>query len=259
MKYLFDKNNRHEHDFWMSYTDLMSAFLIVFIIGCLFAYQQFNKARRDLEKKTQEYEFVCQELHAENPDSLRQLIIGYKHVIDSINSLNLRNELDRYLNVFKTNNPYIAVNFNTTRGSIVLKHRNSNEDLFKPGKWELKDPLRSYIEDIYVALVDTTIAIAKEHGNLEIRIEGHTDPTWDRDRGTRYSFLKNLELSSNRAYAVYEYILNGDKLTPEHRKFLMEHMVCVGYSFSERVEHNDIDEEANDPSSRRIEFRIISK
>lgn len=252
MKPLFGKDKRNEHDFWMSYTDLMSAFLIVFMIGCIFAYRQYNNERKA-------YERVCQKLNVANPDSLRLLIMEYTEVIDSIKSSNLTNEIERYRNVFKTDNPHIVVKFDSIRGSIVLKHRDINEDLFKPGKWELKEPLKPYIEEIYVALVDTTMAIAKEHENLEIRIEGHTDPTWDQERGGNFSFLKNLELSSNRAYAVYEYILNGDKLTPEQRKFLMEHMVSVGYSFSERVEQNDIDVEANDPSSRRIEFRIISK
>jgi hypothetical protein len=35
MKKLFGKNKGEEHNFWMSYTDLMSGFLIVFIIGCI--------------------------------------------------------------------------------------------------------------------------------------------------------------------------------------------------------------------------------
>ena len=35
MKNIFKKNKGEEHDFWMSYTDLMSGFLIVFIIASL--------------------------------------------------------------------------------------------------------------------------------------------------------------------------------------------------------------------------------
>jgi len=37
MKKLFGKNKGEEHNFWMSYTDLMSGFLIVFIVASLIA------------------------------------------------------------------------------------------------------------------------------------------------------------------------------------------------------------------------------
>ena len=39
----------------------------------------------------------------------------------------------------------------------------------------------------------------------------------------------------------------------------MQHMISVGYSFSERIENNNIDNMDLDAQSRRIEFRIISK
>ena len=42
MKYLLGKDVGEEHNFWMSYTDLMSGFLIVFIIAALVFYNQRN-------------------------------------------------------------------------------------------------------------------------------------------------------------------------------------------------------------------------
>jgi hypothetical protein len=42
MKKLFGKNKDEEHNFWMSYTDLMSGFLIIFIIGSLLAYKGYR-------------------------------------------------------------------------------------------------------------------------------------------------------------------------------------------------------------------------
>ena len=38
MRRVFNKKSEDEHNFWMSYTDLMSGFLIVFIIASLIAY-----------------------------------------------------------------------------------------------------------------------------------------------------------------------------------------------------------------------------
>jgi hypothetical protein len=42
MKKLFGKNKGEEHNFWMSYTDLMSGFLIVFILASLLAYKEYH-------------------------------------------------------------------------------------------------------------------------------------------------------------------------------------------------------------------------
>lgn len=117
------------------------------------------------------------------------------------------------------------------------------------------------MDRIYPELVATTIDIARNKNvNIELRIEGHTDPDWNGlSRGSSGSYLKNMKLSSDRANAVYELILNGEKLTDYQRKFLMEHMISVGYSFSERIEKDNIFDESLDGQSRRIEFRIISK
>lgn len=102
--------------------------------------------------------------------------------------------------------------------------------------------------------------LINKDNNIELRIEGHTDPTWKgSDRGGDNSFLKNLDLSSKRANAVYEYILNGSELSNEEKNFVKMNMISVGYSFSDRVQKGTLDDEYYDPSSRRIEFRILSK
>ncbi len=261
MKNIFKKNKGEEHNFWMSYTDLMSGFLIIFIITSLIMFNQY-------EKEKQKYTKMCEILNVENPDSLRNKIIYLENIVDSIKSSNLNNEIDKYKDVFKSTDE-ISVKFDSIRGSIILKHQNPTKELFESGKASLyreEDntplPLKPYLDQIYTALVDTTIAIAKTHKNVEIRIEGHTDPTWNgMVRGGRESYIKNLDLSSRRANTVFEYILNGSKLNEEQRKFIMKHMISVGYSFSERVGvgGDSLLDELLDPSSRRIEFRIISK
>lgn len=263
MRHIFKKNNGEEHNFWMSYTDLMSGFLIIFMLASIY---MFNRYELEAEK----FERVSQELNIKNPDSLMVVIYELTSVVDSIKASNLKNQIERYKNVFPSTDE-IEVEFNTVRGSIILKHQNPEEELFESGKPYLYRektgealPLKPYLDQIYVALVDTTMAIAKTHKNVEIRIEGHTDPSWGTERGTKESYLKNLDLSSRRANTVYEYILNGEHLNDEQREFIMKHMISVGYSFSERLEENEksdgsIYDRSIDPASRRIEFRIISK
>ena len=132
--------------------------------------------------------------------------------------------------------------------------------MFTPGQWDIKSPLKEYLDKRYLAIVKKTIEINAANNNVELRIEGHTDPTWGgEERGGNNSFIENLSLSSNRANSVYEYILFGDSLDMNQRDFVRKNMISVGYSFSDRVQKGNIEDVSQDPSSRRIEFRIISK
>lgn len=248
---IFHRNEDGEHNFWMSYTDLMSGFLVVFIIISAITYNNLNKEK-------EEYQRLCDYLKVENPDSLKNYIHSLEEIVDSINNSKLQNRINDYKEIF-TSTPEIKVSFNPIRGSISLTHQNPNSDLFTQGEYSIKSPLKEYLDERYVDIVNKTIEINDDKHNVELRIEGHTDPRWGYERGSEYSFLENLSLSSNRANAVYEYILKGPKLSDSQKQFVMKNMISVGYSFSDRVQKDDIIDEKFDPSSRRIEFRIISK
>lgn len=251
-KKIFKKQDEDGHNFWMSYTDLMSGFLIVFIILSAITYNNLNNQKA-------EYKRLCDYLKVENPDSLKAHIIDLEQIVDSINNSNLKNRINDYKEIFVSTTD-IKVTFDSIRGSISLTHQNTMSDLFTPGEYYIKSPLKEYLDERYVEIVKKTMEINNGRDNVELRIEGHTDPTWSyNDRGSEESFLKNLTLSSNRANAVYEHILQGADLTEDEKNFVMRNMISVGYSFSYRVQKQDIEVEANDPSSRRIEFRIISK
>lgn len=268
MKRLFGRKNGDSHDFWMSYTDMMSAFLIVFMIGCIYAYGQFQKKSAELDVAKSEFDRIAREFRIQNPDSLKNQIFKYAQIVDSLNSQKLSNEIERYRSVF-IETEYIKPIFDSIRGSIKLIDKTPKGELFEKNeaRFYRRDdgsvlPLKPYLERIYPQLVSTTMEIAESKNvNIELRVEGHTDPDWNSKyrRGSKESYLQNLKLSSDRANAVYELILNGERLTDYQRKFLMEHMISVGYSFSERIEKDDISDVSLDGQSRRIEFRIISK
>ena len=252
MRQIFKKDKGEEHNFWMSYTDLLSGFLIVFIIIGVVAYNKLSKTR-------EEYDRLCNILKVENPDSLKIYIGKLEEFVDSINKSNLKNRIYDYKDIF-TSTRDIEVDFDSIRGSIKLTHADPNSDLFTPGQWDIKSPLKEYLEERYLAIVKKTMEINETNQNVELRIEGHTDPTWGGEyRGGNYSFIENLTLSSNRANSVYEYILFGNLLDDEEREFVKKNMISVGYSFSDRVQRGDMDDISQDPASRRIEFRIISK
>lgn len=247
MSNLFNKHTDEDHNFWMSYTDLMSGFLAVFIIISMILYYQFDLKTKEAERTEQQYNVRLLEL---------------ERVLDSIKKNDLKNQIMKYKDVFVYDDN-VKVDFNAKRGSIILTHRNPNCYLFKQGESSMQPELRRYLDRIGKSMVLKTISIWEETGNkdMELRIEGHTDPTWRGKelRGTNISFTENLRVSSDRANNVYEYILYNTGLTKSQQDFVKKNMISIGYSFSSRVRQNNVDDPIFDDESRRIEIRIISK
>lgn len=267
MKHLFQKNNGEVHDFWMSYTDLMSAFLVVFIILCAVFYNSYtNKeqeaqiAEQEANLKHKEYQAMIDSMTVVISDMSRDVAQKAAY-IDSLEAKDLKNLIKEFETVFVYDSS-IKYTIDTDRGSIILTHREQNRDLFPKGKATMQYTLQNYLSKIGCPLVAKAMEINSKRGNkgIEVRIEGHTDPTWDYgSRGTDYGYMRNLELSSARANAVYKYIFENCGLSADQKLFAKKNMISIGYSYSDRVVRGNIYDESEDANSRRIEFRIISK
>ncbi len=260
MNRLFQKNNNDEHNFWMSYTDLMSAFLIVFIILSAILYNYYNQKVEEANH-AQALAEVQEERYIHLIDSIRNELVGANAHIKEMEAKDLKNLIQQFDDVF----PYddeVCYNIDTIRGSIILTNRNPQLDLFaQSNKVIMRPALERYLRKVGKGLVSKAIEINGIRGNkgIEVRIEGHTDPTWEYQRGSDYGYIRNLQLSSARANAVYSYIFENCDLTAEHKLFAKMNMISIGYSYSTRVINGDISNESLDAQSRRIEFRIISK
>lgn len=254
MRPIFRHKSDEEHNFWMSYTDLMSAFLIVFILITTVLFVNYRTEHNRLKELAKE---------------LDDATLDNAHLLDWIEDFkknDLRNVVDQYEEVLL---PTETINVKTDKevGSIILTH--NQYDLFEKGKWTVSGDLGNYLRQYGPALVRKTIQISSEINRaVELRIEGHTDPTWGDYgylRGTDISFLENLELSSKRANSVYDFLFNlkdsdGYSIWNESEKdFIRKNMISVGYSFSRRLIDNNVDDTSLDDESRRIEFRIIAK
>lgn len=252
---MFNKHsdNSEEHNFWMSYTDLMSGFLVVFIIISIVMYVNY---RIEISKNAELNRIIGDMNYTKGQlDS----------VLTELQKNDLRNEISEYKGVIESTDD-IKVDFDSIRGSIKITHK--RDELFAPGEprgerlYVPKD-LRLFILTYGKAIVEKTIDINKKRGRqIELRIEGHTDPTWSGyDRGSDNSFMENLKLSSKRANAVYQCILYETNLSDEQKEFVKQNMISVGYSFSNRIIDGDVYEKNSykDDMSRRIEFRIIAR
>ena len=254
MNRLFKNKPEEEHNFWMSYTDLMSGFLIVFILitAVLFVnYRTEHNRLKDLAKE------------------LDDATLDNAHLLDWIEEFkknDLRNVVDQYDTVLLSTET-IKVQTDKEIGSIILTHK--QYDLFEKGEWAVRGDLGNYLRRYGPSLVRKTMQISNEINRaVELRIEGHTDPTWGDYgyfRGTDISFLNNLELSSKRANSVYDFLFNlkdadGYSIWNESEKdFIRKNMISVGYSFSRRLINDNVNDTSLDDESRRIEFRIIAK
>ena len=250
---MFIRHNNHEeeHNFWMSYTDLMSGFLIVFIIISVVMYVNYQKEIR----QNKELNEAIKEAKLDK-DELDRLLTEYK-------KNDLRNVIDEYKGTIRPTES-IDVDFSKDRGSIIITSKYG--ELFAAGEPKgdyltVPDELERFLDLYGKQIVEKTMEIcANRQRPVELRIEGHTDPTWSGyDRGSDGSFMENLKLSSKRANAVYQYILYSTGLSEEQRSFVRQNMISVGYSFSSRIINNDVDNQYEDDKSRRIEFRIIAK
>ena len=153
----------------------------------------------------------------------------------------------------KVNNVIISdeatVRFIAEKGELFKVNEHELTPYFKKS---LDKIIPIYFEKLKKIYSDSTESVVIK----EVRIEGHTD-----SYGNYYS---NLNLSSNRAREVQEYIMRHPeylKMDWKFRVFLKQNFIACGYSFSKMLDSqgrrtDDISKEDKD-KSRRVEFRVL--
>lgn len=281
MKKLFKKDSGEEHNFWMSYTDLMSGFLVVFIILSAILFNHFTRKSGEAEESKIMYDSLIVKYNTAIEDlknsgrdidsclavnaELRSKTDSLTHVIDSLRRNDMKNLVLQY-SEFAGIKGDIRVVVDKSKGSIVLYHKN-NEELFSSGGSVPQKALKEFLNLYGKSLIAKTISLKQKYPSIELRIEGHTDPVgqYGQEYGGDASFVYNMGLSSQRANSVYSYLYNSQKvsLNEQEKAFLRNHAISVGYSFSERIKNGTHTSRTTygylDDASRRIEFRIIAK
>ncbi len=281
MKKLFKKDSGEENNFWMSYTDLMSGFLVVFIVLSAILFNYFSRKSGEAEESKIMYDSLIVKYNTaiedlknsgRNIDSclvanaeLRSKTDSLTHVIDSLRKNDMKNLVLQY-SEFAGIKGDIRVVVDKSKGSIVLYHKN-NEELFSSGGSVPQKALKEFLNIYGKSIIAKTISLKQRYPSIELRIEGHTDPVgqYGQEYGGDASFVYNMGLSSQRANSIYSYLYNSQKvsLNEQEKAFLRNHAISVGYSFSERIKNGTHSSRTTyghlDDASRRIEFRIIAK
>ena len=112
MKKLFKKDSGEEHNFWMSYTDLMSGFLIVFIILSAILFNHFSRKSGEAEESKIMYDSLIVKYNTAIEDlknsgrdidscsvanaELKLKTDSLTHVIDSLRKNDMKNLVLQY-------------------------------------------------------------------------------------------------------------------------------------------------------------------
>ena len=227
------KHRREEEEtsYWLSYSDMMAALLLIFILIISFTLLQSQTVYEEKEN-----ELIAQkELVEEQQEQLEE----QQEQLDKL--IGIRKELIEALKQeFEGSDLSVAVDSKT--GSIAL----DSSILFDSGQYSLKTTGEDLLKKFLPKYIKVLTSKDFKDYVAEIIIEGHTDSTG--------SYLFNLELSQKRALSVSSFCLDTEKnvLSQEQVGRLRKIVTANGKSFSSPV--LDANGRENQNASRRVEF-----
>lgn len=196
-----------ENPFWITYSDLLSSLVMVFLV-LLLAFQalatlqneklkdqlrkegidrrKLEKLYDDLKKKKAEaerYRAMVRALGIERDAEL------FQRLVDELKGLAERVE---------------GLTLNETSGEVRI----DEAVLFDEGRWELKPRGKAYLRRVIPLWGE--VVTRDEYRRIIQRVifEGHADATGPPARRENYRY--NLNLTLRRAHAVADYVLDGD-------------------------------------------------
>ena len=133
----------------------------------------------------------------------------------------------------------------------------SDLELFEINSYKLSDKGKAYLDKFAPAYLDSLFSNNYLKENIDrIIIQGHTDSqTFIGEFSEDEQYMKNMELSLNRAYEVANYMTNTP-YNKENGNKLRKMIIVEGASFSEPVLTNGKEDYAK---SRRVELKLVMK
>ncbi|AEH01976.1 OmpA family protein [Lacinutrix sp. 5H-3-7-4] len=185
-------------------------------------------------------------------------IIEYKFVEQDIyNSLelNLKQEIE---------NEVIEL---SPDGTVKFNLQTKDKELFPSDRYTMTYEFEKTLNEFTPKYLKIITASNYLNNISEVRIEGHTDTIPPRRSRNRDSYDYNLELSSNRARSVLNYIRNHESYLnyPDSIKTRLDFLFTAnGLSYSralnsgKEVSYLSSDKSVDNDLSRRVEFKIVT-
>lgn len=220
-----------ETSYWLSYSDMMAALLLIFILIISFTILQSQtvyEAKENELAAQKELVEEQQEQLEEQQEELDKLIGIRKELIEA-----LKEEFE---------GSSLSVKVDSKTGSIAL----DSSILFDSGQFALKNTGEDLLKKFLPKYIKVLTSKEFKEYVSEIIVEGHTDSQGD--------YLYNLELSQKRALSVSSFCLDTEKavLSQKQIEKLRKIVTANGKSFSNPVLDADGKEDQN--ASRRVEF-----
>lgn len=232
------RKSRQGQDYWQSYSDMMAALLLMFVlIMAATLYQSLNT-----------YEIKTQQILEQKAEIDRQknALADTEEQLDKLSSMvGVKAELIQALSeAFASSNMTVQVDNQT--GAIILP----DGILFDVDKASITHEGEEFLRQFVPKYVSVLLGEKFSDYISEIIIEGHTD--------TDGGYMYNLDLSQRRAYAVSEYCLNDAKsaLGREQIETLRGIVTANGRSYSDPVKQNGV---VDKNASRRVVFKFRLK
>lgn len=132
---------------------------------------------------------------------------------------------------------------------------NAPKVLFEHGSNSLRSKFKSILDNFFPRYIKILQQYQKDI--IAVRIEGHTSSDWgDANTPVNIRYLKNVQLSQQRALSTLEYCYSLLVDNDNKREWLQKVIQANGLSFAKRVINSDGSE--NKLKSRRVEFKVIT-
>ena len=279
-----------EHSFWQSYSDMMAALLLIFILIIAItlaiykqkttdldktrlelaaAQEQLDAARVDLENSKMEIEQSNQELAASLAElqqayeqaalTRQELDNAYLEIQNAQHELEVtKSELQDIVGIRTDIIGALQSVFNNSNmtvdaqtGSITF----SSDVLFRYNSAMLTTESKTTLKEIIPMYLGVLLQDQYRDYIAEIIIEGHTD--------TDGGYQGNMELSYERANAVAKFCLDGKNGLNEKEIEQLQHLLTVnGRSYSDPIYQTDTSGAVTgkiDMASRRVEIKFRLK
>jgi len=286
-----NKEAFREHSYWQSYSDMMAALLLIFILLIaitLAIYRQktndldrtrleLSAAQSELDATIEDLELSKAELEKSNEDlafSLAELQQAYEQAAltqEELNNAyleieNARQELTTtkqelqdivgirtdIIGALQSAFSNSTMKVDAQTGSITF----SSDVLFRYNSSSLTAESKETLRNIIPMYLDVLLQDQFRGYIAEIIIEGHTD--------TDGGYQSNMELSYERAKAVADFCLNKNNGLSETKIEQLQQLLTVnGKSWSNPVYQRDATgnptEKVDMPASRRVEIKFRLK
>ena len=280
-----------EHSYWQSYSDMLAALLLIFILMIAITLAIYRQKTNDLEQTRleldtaqsrldqtiEDLEFSKAELEKSNGElasSLAQLQEAYDQAAltqEELNNAyleieNARQELTTtkqelqdivgirtdIIGALQSAFSNSSMKVDAQTGSITF----SSDVLFRYNSASLTADSKETLKNIIPMYLDVLLQDQFREHIAEIIIEGHTD--------TDGSYQSNMELSYARANAVADFCLNKRNGLSEAKIEQLQKILTVnGKSWSSPVYQKDFagddTNEGDMPASRRVEIKFRLK